>query len=172
MIPSQLTQRAHPLMARRAVRLTNAFPYVKHAGASGPAALLLLLKVLTGCESPRPRTSDTGHQELSAASAASSPNIKDDSVRFEGQGMRNTKAFYLSGGDYAIVTTVTPELGHGCGNLSSLVGIGDARVDFLAQSDVRKPFTDTNLVYSKQPGRYYMNMSSGCKWVVTVQRQR
>ncbi len=131
----------------------------------------LLLGMLSACESPRPGPSAGVVREAPGARAEANPSPQEEAVRFEGQGMRNTKAFYLSGGDYAIISTVTPEPGHGCGNLSSLVGIGQPSTDFLAQSDVRKPFTDTNLVYSKRPGRYYMAMSSGCRWVVTIQRQ-
>lgn len=93
-----------------------------------------------------------------------------------GHGTVKTTPFELAGGNYSIDWAATDPTGFGCIHTGSLKNVDGT---FNAQNaGTGRPTRDassrtgTTQAYNVKPGRYYLDVISGCDWTITLTPQR
>jgi hypothetical protein len=86
-----------------------------------------------------------------------------------------SKSFYLSGGNYTVSWTATDRSGAysvGCYHGGTLEAVDKSQFFFEMigndMVDAGSSSSGSTELYGVRPGSYYLDMSSGCDWVVTI----
>lgn len=100
---------------------------------------------------------------------------KDEPVTLDGKGIMKTPPFELRGGNYTISWTAndTPN-GLGCYHGGAMKNVDSTSTsETVANASVPKgqSAAGTTQAYNLKAGRYYLDMSSGCTWSVTIAPQ-
>lgn len=91
----------------------------------------------------------------------------------EGSGIQSSAPFVLDGGDYYIQWTATPKGDGGCYHGGTLEMAGNPLGFVMLANEIlpdSTPVDGETYAYGLKPGRYYLKMSSGCDWRVTLTR--
>jgi hypothetical protein len=93
-----------------------------------------------------------------------------------GHGIMKTKPFTLAAGNYTVEWTAKDTDGFGCyhGGFFQPVDKGELLFETLGNEMVaaNKTATGSTEIYNLKGGQYYLDMSSGCAWTVTIKPQQ
>jgi hypothetical protein len=109
-----------------------------------------------------------------AQTQASAAAPVDAAVTLEGSGIQKSRLFRLSGGNYWIQWTATPKSASGCYHGGTLQAPDQPLVHESVGNELindRNPRSGETRAYNLKPGDYFLNMSSGCDWRVTITPQ-
>jgi hypothetical protein len=102
------------------------------------------------------------------------PTQANGVIELEGNGTELSRQFHLSGGNYVIRWTAIPKSPAGCLHRGFLQARGQPTFQQSIANEVIKDATRRSgetRAYALKPDDYFLNMSSGCDWRVTITPQ-
>lgn len=108
---------------------------------------------------------------VAAPTSAPASQPAEAPVTLQGEGLQKTKPFALRGGNYTLSWEATAPNAAGCyhgGLLQAVNPSALAVAEPLANAMVQGTQRGETQVYRVAAGDYYLNMTSGCRWSVTI----
>lgn len=97
--------------------------------------------------------------------------VAEAPVTLQGEGLQKTRPFALRGGNYTLAWEATAPNPAGCYHGGMLQAVNPAALavaEPLANAMVQGTQRGETQVYRLAAGDYYLNMTSGCRWSVTI----
>jgi hypothetical protein len=112
---------------------------------------------------------------LMACGQTAKPAAKAPPVTMNGSGIENTAPFHLDSGNYLVQWTATPRSqGASCYHGGTLKTTTGKSIESIANASLNRgepQTTGETRVYNVASGEYFVHMSSGCNWTVTLTQQ-